>query len=189
MTTRRPGESRVKSPESGVPDDQLLLVGIVRRPHGRSGEVSVEVTTSFPERFTPGLALTWRREAEERRLTVSGARPHGKRLLICFEGVCDMEGARELAGGDLLVARENAAPAPEGFFYEHEIAGWRCEDPRGLLLGTVASLGTTSAGPMLELDTPLKKGALVPFVQGIVVRVDRAARRIVLDPPEGLFDL
>ena len=31
--------------------------------------------------------------------------------------------------------------------------------------------------------------ALVPFVHGIVVEVDRGARRIVIDPPEGLMDL
>jgi 16S rRNA processing protein RimM len=31
--------------------------------------------------------------------------------------------------------------------------------------------------------------ALVPFVHGIVVEVDRENRRIVLDPPEGLMEL
>lgn len=164
-------------------------MGIVRRPHGRAGEVSVEVTTSFPERFMPGLALLWQRESVERRLTVAGARPHGDRLLLCFDGVCDMAAARELAGGDLLVLRAEAVAAPEGFFYEYEVRGWRCEDMKGRLLATVAGLKQTPAGPMLEVDAPSKKAVLVPFVQGIVVTMDRASRRVVLDPPEGLFDL
>ena len=35
-------------------DELDLLVGIVRRPHGLGGEVSVEPLTDFPERFAPG---------------------------------------------------------------------------------------------------------------------------------------
>ena len=42
---------------------------------------------------------------------------------------------------------------------------------------------------MLSVDTPERKGALVPFVEGIVVAVDRGGRRIVIDPPAGLLEL
>jgi 16S rRNA processing protein RimM len=41
---------------------------------------------------------------------------------------------------------------------------------------------------MLSIETGGRE-ALVPFVWPIVVRVDREARRIVLDPPEGLLEL
>jgi 16S rRNA processing protein RimM len=161
----------------------------VRRPHGLAGEVSVDVLTSFPERFTPGLVLIWRRGAQERPLTLASVRPHAGRLLLRFEGASDVDAARALGGGDLLVAREEAVPAPDGFFYEHEVKGWRCQDVQGRLLGSVAGLEKTTAGPLLEVDTPSKKGVLVPFVEGIVVRIDRAAREVVLDAPDGLFDL
>ena len=164
-------------------------MGVVRRPHGLTGEVSVEATTSFPERFTAGLALLWRRGAEQRSLTVASARPHADRLLILFEGVSDVDAARTLGGGELLVPRGEAVPPPEGFFYEHELEGWRCEDLQGRMLGSVAGLEKTMAGPLLEVDTPSKKGILVPFVDGIVIRIDRAERQIILDPPDGLFDL
>ena len=42
---------------------------------------------------------------------------------------------------------------------------------------------------MLSVDVGGGREALVPFVHPIVVDVDRAARRIVLDPPEGLLEL
>ena len=164
-------------------------MGVVRRPHGLAGEVSVEATTSFPERFTAGLSLLWRRGAEERSLTVASARPNADRLLILFEGVSGVDAARTLGGGELLVPRGKAVRPPDGFFYGHELEGWRCEDLQGRLLGSVAGLEKTTAGPLLEIDTPSKKGVLVPFVESIVVRIDRAAQRIILDPPDGLFDL
>jgi len=167
----------------------MLLVGIVRRPHGREGEVSVEALTSFPERFRPGLRLLWQKDAQERLLSVSTVRPHGGRLLLAFEGVTDLEAARALSGGELLVADEDRVPPPEGFYYSQDLEGFLCEDATGRRLGSAAGLEQTQAGPLLSVDAGGKGPVLVPFVEGIVVRVDRQGRRIVLDPPEGLFDL
>jgi 16S rRNA processing protein RimM len=116
--------------------------------------VSVEVATSFPERFRGGVRLLWRRGAEERPLVVAGARPHGGRFLLRFEGIEDVQTARALAGGELLVTGTEAFPAPEGFFYSHRIAGWRCEDPGGRPLGVVEGLEETAAGPLLTVSTP-----------------------------------
>ena len=71
----------------------LLVVGAVRRPHGLRGEVVAQVRTDFPERFTEGLSLVWRRGAEERALILRGVRPGSGGLLLRFEGVDDVDAA------------------------------------------------------------------------------------------------
>jgi 16S rRNA processing protein RimM len=173
-----------------MPDrPELLVVARVERPHGLAGEVSASVLTDFPERFAAGRVLVWKRGSEERSLTLSAVRPHGRRLRLAFEGIEGPEAARTLAGGDLCVPADDAVPAPPGFFYDHEIRGWSCEDRSGRRLGEAAGLESTPAGPLLSVETRPGKIALVPFVDGIVIEVDRAGRRIVLDPPEGLLEL
>lgn len=173
-----------------MPDlPELLVVARVERTHGLAGEVSVSVLTDFPERFAPGRVLVWKRGSEERSLTLAAVRPHGKRLLLSFEGIDGPESARTLSGGDLCVPAADAAPAPPGFFYDHEVRGWACEDAGGRRLGEAAGLENTPAGPLLSVETRPGRIALVPFVEGIVLEVDRAGRRIVLDPPEGLLEL
>lgn len=167
----------------------MLLVGIVRRPHGIAGEVSVEPTTDFPERFAAGASFTWNRGGEDRELVISTVRPHADRLLVRFEGVDDEESARSLAGGDLSIPDEAAAPVPDDYYYAHEVEGWRCEDAAGRELGKAVEIARTSGGAMLLLDSGGAEPVPVPFVRPIVVSVDRDARRIVLDPPEGLLDL
>jgi 16S rRNA processing protein RimM len=161
----------------------------VARPHGLAGEVSVQVATAFPERFRQGTRVFWRRGVEERALVLVSARPHGQRWLLRFEGIDSAEAARELAGGEITVPGEEAFPAPEGYYYSHQIDGWHCEDARGRPLGTVAGLEQTPAGPLLTVRTPAGKAVLVPFVAAIVAAVDAGSRRIVLQPPEGLFEL
>jgi 16S rRNA processing protein RimM len=169
---------------------ELLLVGRVHRPHGLKGEVSVEVLTAFPQRLHPGLEVIWQRDVEAaRRLVLCGARPHGERLLLCFEGVGDADSARALCGGDLSVMGTDAVPAPEGFYYSHEIRGFACLDREGRPLGLAAGVEESPAGPLLTVALPSGKEALVPFVAEYVVRIDREGRRIELDLPAGLLDL
>lgn len=167
----------------------MLLVGLVRRPHGLHGEVSVESRTEFPERFAPGATLEWQGSGRTAALTVRSVRPHGSRLLVAFEGVGDVDAARALAGGALHVPDEEAAPPRPGFYYSHQIEGWRCEDRTGRLAGIVRLLEQTPAGPLLSIELASGKEALVPFVSPIVVSVDDSLRRIVIDPPEGLLDV
>jgi 16S rRNA processing protein RimM len=170
---------------------ELLVVGRVERPHGVAGELSVSIRTDFPERFAAGAVFLWVRAEETRELRVRTARPHGGRVLLHFEAVEDLSGARALAGGDLCIASADAHPPPPGFFYEYEIGGWACESPAGRRLGVAVGLEPAPGpgAPLLSVETRPGKIALVPFVYGIVVSVDREARRIVLDPPEGLMDL
>jgi len=167
----------------------LIVVGVVRRPHGVTGELSVEPVTDFPERFEPGARFLWRAAESERELEVVSVRPHGSRFLIRFAGVEDVSAARSLAGGDLGVPDEEAVPPPDDFYYLHEVAGWRCEDAAGHPLGKAVRLERTAAGALLLVDTGREDPVPVPFVSPIVVSIDRREKRIVLDPPAGLMDL
>ncbi|HEY6064998.1 MAG TPA: ribosome maturation factor RimM [Thermoanaerobaculia bacterium] len=169
--------------------DARLLVGVVRKPVGVSGEVAVEPVTDFPDRFVRGLKLSWVSGDAERELTVASARVHGAKVRLRFEGFEDPESAGELSGGDLWVREEEAVPAPEDFYYSHQVEGWRCEDRDGRALGRVSKLERTAGGAMLSVDTGKREPVSVPFTRPIVVSVDAENRRIVLDPPEGLMEL
>jgi 16S rRNA processing protein RimM len=171
-------------------EPELLVVGRIRRPHGLTGEVSVEIETAFPERFRAGERLIWRREGEARRvLTVRSARAHGGRALLAFAGIADVDAVRPLCGGDLSVPTAEVFPAPEGFYYSHEIRGFACEDRQGGTLGVAVGVEQTPGGPLLSLELPSGEVALVPFVEEMIVRIDREARTIVMSLPDGLLDL
>lgn len=171
-------------------EPDLLVVGRIQRPHGLAGEVSVEIRTAFPERFVAGERLIWRREGEAPRvLTLRNARSHGARALLAFDGMADVDAVRPLLGGDLCVPAADAFPAPEGFYYSHEIRGFACEDRQGRALGVAAGVEQTPGSPLLSLELPSGEVALVPFVEEMIVRIDREAKKIVMNLPDGLLDL
>jgi len=145
--------------------------------------------TDFPDRFVAGLTLLWRRGEAERELTVASVGGHGARIRLRFQGIEDADSARGLSGGDLWVREEDAVPAPEDFYYSHQVEGWRCEDTGGRALGRVSKLERTAGGAMLSIDIGGAEPVSVPFTRPIVVSVDAENERIILDPPEGLMEL
>jgi 16S rRNA processing protein RimM len=161
----------------------------VRRTHGLAGEVTVEPLGDFVDDFRPGERYVWKSGGSARELKLSGKRGHSGRMFLAFEEITDVDAARELAGGVLCVPPDRLPERPPDFYGTDEIAGWRCEDPAGLLLGAAELLEETPAGPQLTLRTPAGKEVLVPFVRPLVVSIDAASQRIVLDLPDGLMDL
>lgn len=166
-----------------------LLVGRVARAHGNRGQVIVNLETDFAEdRFSVGrvLAVGPADRAVERRIT--DVRFHQGRPIIALEGVSTMNDAEALAGAELWVASAALTPLPDGTFYRHDLVGCQVRDTSGAAIGHV----TAVEGP-LERSHLVVQGSrgevLIPLAAEICVKVDPAAREIVVNPPEGLLDI
>jgi 16S rRNA processing protein RimM len=166
-----------------------LVVGRIARAHGIGGEVSVDVRTDAPdERFADGARLETD-PADVGPLTVRRTRWHAGRLLVSFDGVSDRTGAESLRGV-LLVVDSATSPATEADeYWDHELAGLSVETADGVALGVIDDVLHPPGPVLLVVRRPDGSEALVPFVQEIVPTVDLASRRVVVDPPEGLFEL
>jgi len=172
-----------KKTTSRTTSEETVEVGRVLRPHGIRGEVVVEPYSELPERFEPGSEL-W---LAGRSVAVATARPHRGGFLIRFEGVADRDAAETLRGGILEIPRNAVPEAPEETWYYFELEGCRCHDRRDGDLGVVADVVEDGGGVLLDVRDGERR-LLVPFVREYVRRVDREARRIELDLPEGLVE-
>jgi 16S rRNA processing protein RimM len=168
------------------------MVGRVVKPHGVRGELVIMPSTDSADlRFAVGsvLFVTSRDGSVARSLTVTAARPHTGRLLVCFEGVEGRDAADELRGA-VLTADAVALPAIEDpdEFYDHQLEGLAVVTVAGAAVGTVREVLHGAGGELLVIDREGGGEALVPFVSQIVPEVDVPGGRIVLDPPPGLLD-
>jgi len=165
-----------------------LIVGRIVRPHGIRGEVIVEVRTDDPrDRFVAGRTLA---TDSGDALTIEELREHQGRLIVAFAGVADRDGAEALRGVLLCVdSAELSPPADPDEFHDHQLVGLAVVSPAGETLGEVVRIDHAPASDLLVLRRPDGGAALVPFVRAIVPEVDLAGGRVVVDPPEGLFDL
>jgi 16S rRNA processing protein RimM len=167
-------------------DTVEVLVGIVGRPHGIRGEVSVDLRTDEPERrFAAQRQL--RVEDTERRLTVSASRASNGRFLVSFAGVEDRTAAEAVRGLRLVVDVVAAErPAQEGEFYDRQLIGLAVLDAAGVRRGVVTAVLHRSAQDLLEITT-VAGPRLIPFVAALVPEVDLAAREVRLADVPGLL--
>ena len=168
----------------------MALVGVIARAHGNRGQVIVHPETDFPEeRFKVGSVVHIQKGAMTEPLTVTAVRFHRGRPIIAIEGVDTMNAAEDLAGAELRVATEALQPLPPGSFYQHDLVGCSVETPNGIVIGHVTSVEGSGVGSRLVVQGQIGGEILIPLVDEICVGVHLGARRIVVEPLEGLLDL
>jgi 16S rRNA processing protein RimM len=169
--------------------NECVLVGRVARAHGNRGQVIVNPDTDFVEdRFRVGAELLANRGGRIDRVRVTAMRTHRGRPIVAFDGVETMNDAEAMAGVELRVPVAELAPLPDGMFYRHDLVGCRVETSRGAAVGEVTSVEGELGASRLVVASP-GGDVLIPLADAICVVVDIAARRIVVDPPEGLLEL
>ncbi|HEY8827147.1 MAG TPA: ribosome maturation factor RimM [Jatrophihabitantaceae bacterium] len=171
------------------PGDEVVAVGRIGPARGVRGDVFVEPWTDDPAgRFAAGSVLRTE-PVEAGPLTVEAANLGGSKLVIHFAGVADRTAAQALHGVRLMVptADRPALEDPE-VFYACDLVGLSARTLSGAALGPVRDVLDLAGAEYLVLDVDGQE-RLVPFVAAIVPTVDIAGGVVVIDPPEGLFDL
>ena len=169
--------------------DEMAVVGRITRPHGLRGDVVISPETDFvDERFVPGATL-WMRAADgTHTLKIATARVHGGRAIVGFEGCTRIEDAERLGGLELRVPEETLQPLGAHTYYQHQLVGCAVEDTTGAQVGEVERVDGGTGGRVLVVHGE-RGEVLIPLTQAICTEIDIAAKRIRIDPPEGLLDL
>ena len=167
---------------------ERLVVGRIVKPHGTRGEVVVEILSDAPERFARGARMEAGDPSGARTpLKVRKSRDDRGRLLVTFAGIADRDAAAALRGMLLSIPSAEAAPPPEGTFYEWQIRGLDVVDEDGRPLGTLAGVVERAGNDLWVIDTGHGE-ALVPAVDEFIRSVDLDAGRIVIHVIPGLLE-
>ena len=167
----------------------MAVVGRVARTHGLRGEFFVNVETDFPEdRFREGAQLFVNKSGAIESVRVKSVRFQGERPVISVDGIDDIDSAAAMAGAELRVPSDALMPLGDGVYYRHDLVGCKVVGVEGQAVGVVTEVDGPLDSPRLVVKTE-RGEALVPLARDICPTIDIAARRIVINPPEGLLEL
>ncbi len=158
---------------------ERLLLGRVLAPFGIQGWVKVHSETRPIDAI--GRYRTWQLELQEgwAEYGVRAVKFQGKGLVAKLAGVDDRTRAEALSGAGIAID-PSALPAPdEGEYYWRELVGMQVVTREGVELGEVDHLLETGANDVLVLKGERER--LLPFIPQVVLEVDRAARRMIVD--------
>ncbi len=169
MTFSEPSSEQTTGlPPSGEP--VFLVVGRLRRPHGVSGEILMDVITDFPERMRSGMTVYVGENLLP--LQIRKCRPHDKNLLLAFKEILDRDAVGALRNKLLYVRADDIPALPEGDYYHHQILGLRVYSEDGEFLGTVVDILETGANDVCIVRPSEGSDFLMPVIDSIVLKID-----------------
>ena len=168
---------------------ELVVIARAVKARGLKGEIVADLLTDFPERFEDVDELVLVSPSGEQ--TVGQLEDYwfqNDRVVLKLADYNDVDAAKQLVGYQFAIPEEDRVPLPEDHYYDWELEG--CEVKVGNdVIGKVSSVMRTGGAEILVITDEEGSERLVPLAEEIVVNIDRAAKTIIVDPPEGLLEL
>jgi 16S rRNA processing protein RimM len=171
-------------------EDWNLTIGEVVAIFGLRGELKVRINTDFQDPFAQAkkVCLRPRSKADPaatgrvaQLFDIERARMHKEQVLLKVRGIESIEDAERWRGARVQIRRSDVGPLPENSYYSQDLIGFDVVTRTGRVVGKLEKILPYPAQDLFQIGD-----ILIPAVKEMV-EVDPAARRIIVDPPEGLL--
>ena len=161
-----------------------LAIGFLRRPHGVSGEIIMDLHTDFPERIKAGRKVYVGEKYET--LTIDSARAHGNGMLIRLNGCDTPETAGRFRNQWVYVKSTEVPALPAGKVYKHELIGLTVMTDSGETLGVLNEILETGANDVYVVKKESGGEILLPAIPDVILGIDMGGRVIRVHLMDGL---
>jgi 16S rRNA processing protein RimM len=163
---------------------RYLVIGRVARPWGTQGELKAEIMTDFPDRFALLRKVYLGPKAVP--FALEGFRLHKGSALLKLEGCHDRATVEKLRGQLVQIPIEEAMPLEQDEYYEYQIVGLAVWTTGGECLGTVYEIISTGSNDVYVVRGKGRE-ILIPAIEDVVLEVNLAKRRLIVELMEGLI--
>ena len=164
-------------------DMDWISIGRVTRTHGLKGELKFFPTDRDEIVIKPGQRIRF----QENQSKVESVRGVKSPFIVKFDGINSIEAAKNLAGQEVLVAREDFELLPEGEYYRFEIEGLKAYDSTGRYYGVVEEIVATGSNDVYVVRDEGKEW-LIPMIDSVVKAIDLEQGKFIFHCVEGLFE-
>lgn len=168
--------------------EDLVAIAKIVKPRGLRGELTAEILTDFPERFdeTEEVVILFP-DGKEEKLKIEESWFQKDRVVLKFAAIDSIEQADRFRNSEVCIHESDAMTLDEGEFFDWQLQGCDVETVAGGKIGAVKELMRTGGTEILVIEGN-GKDFLIPFAESICIDVDIEAKKITIDPPEGLLD-
>ena len=169
--------------------DSCFQLGYVAKVHGLHGEITIVLDVDYPEDYEDIEHVFL---AKDSRLV-----PHfiehfvlqpNHKVLAKFEGFDTVEEASNLVGSGLFLPLESLPKLADDQYYFHELIGFTVHDEVHGELGEVKQIYDLHTQDLIGV-TYKGKEVLIPIQDGVVLKVDKAEKKVFCQLPNGLLEI
>lgn len=167
--------------------DDCFYLGRVTKPWGVKGQLQLFLDVDAPEDYAELDSAFVEQKGSLVPCFFHIDQLTGNRAVVTVEEM-DAAQVQSLVGHELYLPLAMLPRLDGNRFYYHEVVGFRVVDSTHGDIGTIVQVVEYPAQPLFQID---KNGTevLIPVIDEVIDRVDRAARTIFITAPNGLIEL
>ncbi len=167
--------------------ETMIFVGALAGAFGVSGEVRLKSFTADPAAIAGYSPLFNKDRTKSFDVFLTGKIKNA--FSARLSGINSKQQADSMRGLQLFVPRSRLPQLPDDEFYYADLKGLHVFDGGGQILGHIKGLQNHGATDLLEIKrVGLNETVLIPFTLLNVPTVDLKSRKIIIDPPDGVFE-
>lgn len=164
-----------------------IVIGRFGRTRGVSGEIYITPATDDPNRFAELHEIIVVGPDRRHTVVLETAAIIGGRVVVKVEGIDSREEAAKLTGLSIEIPIELLRPLQDGRYYQFDLIGCRVEGVDGTDYGVIEEVMFYPASDLYRIVSERFGEVLFPAVDRYVIRIDIDGKKIIIDPPAGLF--
>ena len=165
----------------------LIALGHIAGPHATRGELRVRPFNPDSTTLQPGSTVVLRHGATSEERRVTAVRRHKHYLLVTLHGCDSMSAAEALKGHEVCVHEADLPDIGPDEIYHYELIGMTVITTTGAEVGIVAEVMGTPSNDICVVRAA-EREHLIPLIDSVVKEIDRAGRRLIIDPLPGLLE-
>ena len=162
----------------------FITIGRIIATQGVGGKLKLQVTTDFPQRFTPSARVY----IDQQPANIESTEWRTGLAIIKLDTIDSLEEAKKMVGKMIEIDESQLWPLSEGQYYHFQIVGLEVWTTRGELLGKVSQILNTPSN-----DNYIVSGAneevIIPAIEDVIVSIEPDKGYITIEPIEGLLSL
>ncbi len=164
-------------------------LGYIAKLHGFKGEVSLFLDVTNPNDYASLDAFFIELNGQLTPFFVQSFQLKNKGFAaVKLEGVDSENDAKVLLRKSCYLPLSVLPELDDKHFYDHEVIDFKVVDTVSGEVGKLAQVIDLSVNPLLQVMNG-EKEILIPFVDGLIQRVDRAEKTLYITAPEGLIEM
>jgi len=163
-------------------------IGLVLKPHGLKGEITMSVDLDAPENLDELKAMFLELDGRLVPYFLEYISVRGDKAFVKFEDINTPEAAQKISKRTIYLPKAERPKSGRGEFYDDEVVNFEVFDEEGKSLGKITAV--TNAGPN-RLLVLIHEGreVLIPVNSPFITRVNKSKKKIAVSLPEGFLDI
>ena len=168
----------------------MKSIGKVREAHGLKGDLYVLIFSGDVSWVKKVKTFALKNKGGEvDTYEIERIKPFKKGVIVKGLGITDRTLAEGLEHSEFMIDGELLVSKPGETIFLNEILNFKLKDVEQVVLGDIVGFSSNGVQDLLVVQTKADKKVEVPFVDAFIKKIDFKHQAVVMDLPEGLFDL